>query len=85
MIEQLREAGQTVPQWLEAEVAGGGGGMTPAKRKQQFGGTDVRRSSGRGSGGNGKRPAGNSQRGGRNGNKGGRGGRGGRGSSARSS
>jgi len=83
MIEQLREAGQTVPEWLEAEVAGGGGGITPAKRKQQFGGTDVRRSNGgRGGGrGNGKRPAGNSQRGGRNSGRGGRG----RGTSSRSS
>jgi ATP-dependent RNA helicase DDX3X len=76
MIEQLHEAGQEVPDWLEAEVAGGGGGggITPAKRKQQFGGSDVRRSSGRGGrGSNGKRPAGNFQRGGGRG-RGGRGG-----------
>ena len=65
LVEQLREAGQTVPEWLEAEVASSGGTITPAKRKQQFGGSDVRRPSGRGGRGRGNGGR-DSHRGGRN-------------------
>lgn len=43
LLAQLKESGREVPAWLEAEVAGGGGGATPAKRKQTFGASDVRR------------------------------------------
>jgi ATP-dependent RNA helicase DDX3X len=47
MIVQLREAGQEVPSWLEAEVAGSGGSDKSKQQKQQFGGTDVRNGGGR--------------------------------------
>ncbi|KAL9190048.1 hypothetical protein ACHAXT_007259 [Thalassiosira profunda] len=63
LIQQLREAKQEVPAFLEAECANAGGGA----KQQRFGGTDVR--SGRGGRGNSGR--GNGGRGG-----GGRGGRG---------
>ena len=78
LITQLRESGQDVPEWLEEEVAGCGG-ITPTKRKQQFGGSDVRPNGGRGN--QSKRPH-QSQRNDNNRNRGrGRGGRGGRGRS----
>ncbi|KAL9178819.1 hypothetical protein ACHAXT_003950 [Thalassiosira profunda] len=64
LIQQLREAKQEVPAFLEAECANAGGGA----RQQRFGGTDVR--SGRGGRGNGG-SRGNGGRGGA-----GRGGRG---------
>lgn len=77
LIQQLKEAGQTVPGWLEEEVAGGGGGM---KRKQQFEGNDVRKKTeegkqgGRGGGGRGRGRGGRGRgRGGRSAGRSGRG------------
>jgi superfamily II DNA/RNA helicase len=66
MVTQLKEAGQEVPSWLEAEVAGGGGGKAAATPKLKFGGTDVRNDGGndgrgrggRGGGGRGRRRGG---------------------------
>jgi len=51
LVAQLKESGQQVPPWLELEVPGGGGGnkATPSKRKNPFGGSDVRRSKAKGS------------------------------------
>ena len=66
LIQQLKEAGQTVPAWLEVETPGGGGGAT--KRKQQFGGNDVRKKAGepkRSQGGRGGRGRGRGDRNGR--------------------
>jgi ATP-dependent RNA helicase DDX3X len=73
MILQLREAGQEVPSWLEAEVAGSGG-TGKSKQKQQFVGTDVRNGGGRGSRNGGGRGNTGPSSGGRGRGRGGRGG-----------
>ena len=65
LIQQLKEAKQVVPSFLEMECANNGGGSS-GTNKQRFGGNDVRSSSGRGRGSSDAR------------NSGGRGGRGGR-------
>lgn len=51
LLAQLRESGQEVPDWLEAEVAGGGGGKSATPAKRQLGGTDVRREGAKSQGG----------------------------------
>ena len=52
LIQQLKEAKQDVPSFLEADCGGGGGGSGGAK--QRFGGRDVRSSGGRGGRGGGR-------------------------------
>ncbi|KAL3909566.1 MAG: hypothetical protein SGARI_002544 [Bacillariaceae sp.] len=76
LITLLRESDQTVPEWLEEQVAGGGGKATPAKRKEHFSNTDVRRNGGRGRG-NGSKQTPRSTTGGRGRSGRGRGGKGG--------